>query len=285
MVFRSIPVIRWDTIPADNIIETYAEDIFDSADANVRVRVVLEDLPLLDESGQEIQVFNQAGYRIPRREPILEDDNDFNGMLFNLRTLHQLFMLDGLEDETLLEDLTMTEHYLYPMACLKTIGHFQAKGLMTPFLKKVKALNTRIKEQYNGDDEDTIADELLTGYSPLIEGIACQGYNLLLHHVWTQGRYHEVQQGLMTAALSGTHTSPATNANVAAKFWTDCETWLPFDRYHEKVTHTRVDTSTRIENVYRVSLWRLPERAQNGRLVHVKCQVHIIGAQWLQDDL
>ena len=285
MVFRSIPVIRWDTIPADNIIEIHAEDIFDSADANVCVRVILGDLPLLDEEGLEIQVFNQAGYRIPQREPILEDDNDFNGILFNLRMLHQLFMLDGLEDEILLEDLMMTEHYLYPMACLKTIGRFQAKDLMTPFLKKVEALNTRIKEQYNGDDENTIADELLTGYSPLIEGIACQGYNLLSCRVWTQERYHEVQQGLMMAALSGTHTSPAINANVAAKFWTDCETWLLFDRYHKKVTHTHVDTSIHIENVYQVSLWRLPERAQNGRLVHVKCQIHIIGAQWLQDDL
>ena len=68
----------------------------------------------------------------------------------------------------------------------------------------------------------------------------------------------------MTTALSGTHSSPTTNANVTDKFWQDCETWLPFDRYHEKVTGTQVDTSTHIENIYHVSLWRLPENAQNG---------------------
>ena len=187
MIGRSIPVMQWESISDDDIFEIHGADIFDSADTEVREPVILDDLALLDEDGQEVQIYDHAGYQIPRREPILEDDTDFNGMLFNLRTLHRLFMLDGLDDETRVEDLTMTEHYLYPMASLKTIRHFQAKGLMTPLLKKVKALNASIWEQYNGDDEDNIANKLLTGYSPLIEGIACQGYNLLSHRVRTQG--------------------------------------------------------------------------------------------------
>ena len=153
------------------------------------------------------------------------------------------------------------------MACLQNVGHFQAHGLMSPFKMKVTELNNHIKDRYLHDDEDNIALELLTGYTPLIEGIACQGYNMLSHRVRAQGRYHEVQLGLITTALSGTHRSPSTNGNTAERFLTDCQNWLPFERYHEKITGLQVDTSTRIENVYRVSLRRIPEEHRNGRYV------------------
>lgn len=74
------------------------------------------------------------------------------------------------------------------MAGLKTIGHIQAKGIMTPFMEKLKELNRRLKERYShNDNEENIAAELLTGYAPLVEGVSCQGYNMLSHRVRTQG--------------------------------------------------------------------------------------------------
>ena len=57
------------------------------------------------------------------------------------------------------------------------------------------------------------------------------------------------------------------NQTTAQRFAKECEDWLPFEWYHEKVTGGHVDTSTRVENVYRISLRRIPPRMQNGRYV------------------
>lgn len=193
----------------------------------------LEDLELVDETGQEITVYDAAGHRIPRREALIEEEV-YTGMLFNLRTIHELFQRTELAEEEadMEEDQPVTPHYLYPMAGLKTIGHFQANGLMTPFLVKLRELNTELKARYREDDEEDIAADLLTGYGPLVEGIASQGYNMLSHRVRTQGRYHDVQLGQITAAFCGTHATPGANLNKAERFFSECEDWLPFARYH-----------------------------------------------------
>lgn len=220
---------------------------------------------MLDEAGREVHVFDANGMRIPRREAIIEDTT-VNGMLFNLRRIQELFMRDTFDDDVdVVDDTPMTPHYVYPMAGLKTIGHFQAQGLMAPFIRKLKQLNSRLRHHFHDEDEDMIEADLTTGYSPLIEGVACQGYNMLSHRVRTAGRYHEVQLGLMTAALAGTHHPIGSNANTARHFYNQCEDWLPFERYHEKISGTLVDTSTRIENVYRISLRRIPAQHRNGR--------------------
>lgn len=199
----------------------------------------------------------------------MEDEDAFGGMLFDLRTIHELFQRtelydddDGEEEE---EDQPFTPHFLYPMAGLKTKGHFQAKGLITPFVMKLRELNTLLKTQFREGDEEDIAAELLTGYGPLVTGIASQGYNMISHRVRTQGRHHDVQLGQITAAFCGTHTAPGANWNKAERFFAECEDWLPFQRYHEKIRDTVIDTSIRVENIYRVSLRRLPNGARNGR--------------------
>lgn len=249
----------------EDLIEKHGEEIYGSPDAEEREQVNLDELPLVDDEGQEIRIYDAEGHRIPRREAIIAAEAPYTGMLFNLKTIHELFQRTELAEEEEEEDIPMTPHYLYPMAGLKTIGHFQAKGLMTPFYMKLRELNAQLKENYREGDEEDIAADLLTGYGPLVEGIASQGYNMLSHRVRTQGRYHDVQLGQMTAAFCGTHATPGANANVAARFFRECEDWLPFQRYHEKITDTVIDTSIRVENIYRISLRRLPDEARNGR--------------------
>lgn len=258
-------MVEWEEIDNEDIIEKYGADIYSSPDADEREHVDLDNLALVDDEGLEINIYDQGGHRIPRRAAIVEEDMAYGGMLFNLRTIHELFQKTELLEEDDDQDQPLTPHYLYPMAGLKTVGHFQANGLMTPFLMKLKELNKGLKERYREGDEDDIEADLLTGYGPLVEGIASQGYNMLSHRVRTQGRYHDVQLGQITAAFCGTHATPGANWTKGERFFDQCEDWLPFDRYHEKTKDTLIDTSIRIENVYRVSLRRLPYGAKNGR--------------------
>ncbi|KAG6371989.1 hypothetical protein JVT61DRAFT_9007 [Boletus reticuloceps] len=265
---QSVPVREWQVIPIDELIKRHGQEMYNSPNVNEREQVHIQAYPLLKESGQEKNVYNQEGVRIPRRHAIVDEDTTMNGMLFHLRTIHQLFRRD---DEDIVEDSNgdepLTPHYLYPMAGLKTISHFQALGLMTLFTTQLQRLNTNIRDLYHDGDEDEIEADLLTGYRPLIKAVASQGYNMLSHQVRTAGRYHDVQRGLITAALGGTYPSTVSNSNLAKEFHRECSNSLPFDSYHEKITGAYLDTSTRVENIYRISLRRIPEHFRNGRSI------------------
>jgi hypothetical protein len=267
-------VNEWVARPIEEIIEKHGERIFDSPDEAERRIINIQEYPLLDEHGRENKIYASDGWRIHRREAYMAPDTQYNGMLFNLKTLHELFIqMDSDERAEDTEDQPITPYYVYPMACLKSIGHFQARGLISPFQMKIRRLNEELKGKYRQDDEDDIASDLLTGYRPIVEGIASQGYNMLSHRVRAQGRYHDVQLGMMTAAFTGTHSTSMANENTSKRFTADCNRWLPYERYHEKISGAPVDTSTRVENVYRISLRKIPERYRNGRYVYMSTRI------------
>ena len=141
----------------------------------------------MEEAGREKHIFDLNGTHIPQQEVIIKEDMIHNGMLFNLCTLHHLFQRTKIDIAQQDHDEPMTPHYLYPMACLKTIGHFQANRLMTPFATQLHRLDRRLKQMYDEDEEDGIEADLLAGYMPVVEEIACQGYNMLSHRVCSQG--------------------------------------------------------------------------------------------------
>ncbi|KAG1829891.1 hypothetical protein DFJ58DRAFT_848593 [Suillus subalutaceus] len=62
-----------------------------SNDDPMRTEVNLEDLPLLDGDGYEINVYNEQGFRVPRRAPV---QFSICGALLNLHSVHELFRSD-----------------------------------------------------------------------------------------------------------------------------------------------------------------------------------------------
>ncbi|KAG1846639.1 hypothetical protein F4604DRAFT_1936310 [Suillus subluteus] len=76
-----------------------------SSDDPMRTEVNLEDLPLLDGDGFEINVYNEQGFRVPRRAPV-----QFStcGALLNLHPVHELFRSDDMLMEILAIRLTLT---------------------------------------------------------------------------------------------------------------------------------------------------------------------------------
>ena len=170
---RSLPVAQWDDIPVEALQELHGEEIFNSADHEERSTVDLETYLIEDEAGLEKHVYDVDGMRIPRRKAIIEDGQPVNGMVFDLCRIHELFQKDGMADETgCIDNTLITEHYVYLMAGLQTVGHSQVKGLMTPFSRQLKLLNVRIWNENNWEDEDDVEVDLLYGTSALIEGIA-----------------------------------------------------------------------------------------------------------------
>jgi len=83
-------VRRWESIPVQDIVAENAV-IYDGYEEDSR-RVVenLERFPLIVDE-EEVKIYNEDGYRIPRRVGILAEGTARNGMLMNLRDLGQLF--------------------------------------------------------------------------------------------------------------------------------------------------------------------------------------------------
>lgn len=234
----------------------------------------------MDERSHERSVYDEDGYRIPRRHAAVQLGVKPAGILFNLANFHRLF--ESEEDDFEEDPQGSTLHYVYPIACLRNVGQFQAHGILNCLVPILHRINERLATHTGEFIEDSQPDE---GSSSEIEGsyqrrtpphrphyyyvkpVASQGYNAFSHRVRTGARFHDVQKGMISAALAGTHASGTANQRKAKALYTECSIALPFDRYHEKITGTSFDQSLRVENVFTIMVHRVPRRMRHGRQV------------------
>jgi len=244
--------------------------IWDSPDIFARQRFMtdleLQNFPLLDETGHEIPIYTESGYRILRRDPLLDLDARRLAPLMKLRHIEQLFQ----EPEEISQFSTPSSPIsfdVYPLLGLQNAGHCQANNIPGPFLPKIEKLNNIIisekeEETMNIEDFDWEDDEHGNDHSPHqpVLGIAFQAYNTLSHY--TRGNsatHHEVQCGIVTGELTGTWAT-GNNTIKAAKFKAQCRSSLPHDRFEAKLHNPNLQTDLRLENVYVIDVRTLPCR-------------------------
>ncbi|KIN99500.1 hypothetical protein M404DRAFT_10368 [Pisolithus tinctorius Marx 270] len=255
---QCVPVAEWVDIETEDIIERHGDEIYDSPLHDTRHEVNLHELDLLDDTGNEQNIYDKDGYRIPRREANIEMGSSTAGMLFKLRNLHRLFEdWPGDDDPEALFGGETTPHYLYPIGCLHDVGQFQARGVLTSFAPLIRRINQTLPIRDDGIQNVVIVP------------VSSQGYNAYVHQVRSQGRFHDVQRGMMTAAFTGSHMSGGANSHRAAYLRGLCDIALPFDRYHEKISESDFDQSLRMENVFTIKVNRLQKEARNGWNMYV----------------
>ncbi|KAI6038200.1 hypothetical protein EDC04DRAFT_2896706 [Pisolithus marmoratus] len=272
---QCVPVAEWGNVDVEEIIREHQHGIFDSPDPERREMIDLHHHDLLDERNMEVNVYDVNGFRIPRRIAYRDDGVRTAGMLFKLRDLHLLFETHDIGDEDGFDaERAPTPHYLYPIACLRTFGQFQAHGIMSCFFPHLRRINDKLsgsdQDGDSGDEEDRAVSLAMYGSRQIIEPVFSQGYNVYVHRVRAQSRFHDVQRGMITAAFAGTHVSGGPDATRARRLQELCKISLPFDRYHEKIINADVDQSLRLENVYTIDVFRLPIEDRNGRAIYQK---------------
>ena len=194
----------------------------------------------------------------------------------NLRHLDEIFLSDDLFSDF---DPTgqSTSYNVYPQAGLVNAGHFQADGLIAPFLPLLHQLNAQVQLQ---DSDAMIEDNPLgaTGHDsqpPAIIGVGCQGYNGVMHV--TRGRcaqHHDAQRGLVTSALAGSWAKIPTNIQTARLKLAHCNIRLPHEEFKEKIENNAdepLDCSLRLENTCVVDLELLAPEYRNGGYVLIMC--------------
>ncbi|KAF8054494.1 hypothetical protein FPV67DRAFT_1682577 [Lyophyllum atratum] len=267
-----IKIERWDVIDAATIVADN-RNIYDSAHQETRVRVEdLEALPQLDEYGNPILIYNDAGERISRRKPIIRCRQGEKpvpcGLLINLEDLHELFespMSDiDMDDEP---DASKIKYYIYPQAFLQKHGHYQAHGLISPFQTVLADINTRLRipEQQIPAEDDT--SDLFHNADPLT-GVSSQAYNEAMHRIRHRAGLHDVQLGRITAAAAGTHAETKKGKGTAEKCFQKCDPDLPHQRFAKKIDTPGIKRELRMENVYCLDLLAMPVTHRKGRVIY-----------------
>ena len=252
-------------------MDEYPDGIYDQPDPVGRNRLTaeeLEALPLVDDHNEPIQIYSTDGDNIQRRLGLFDRNVRPHGILMKSGQLQSLFTCDNAddEDETAL-GTSVVPFTFYPQAGLRSVGHFQAKGLMGncyPLLARInRSLN--VNRVNNGDEEHQDGHHDHAPYRKIVYGISSQGYNAVTHS--TRGRtaqHHDAQVGLVTGALAGAWATGNSEKRKAGELVRRCSRKMPHQSFADKIRNPEISRDLRLENVYCIDIGGLREDDQTG---------------------
>lgn len=241
---------------------TPGEQLYDSYDPQNRNPVDLEDLELLDEDGKEIDVYDEQGYRVPRRIPKHHRAAPSCGILADLTRIRSFFRhttntLDDNDDaeEEILHKEEPLKLYVYPQALTRQYGYFQANSAPTDFKLVLKKINSELAEN---------ADVL----QPVLRIVSCQGYNHIQHSLTHRSGGLELVHGNITSTLAGSYASHDTTKKKFQKLLQSTATHRPHERVEKKLQKEEpISRGFRVEPICIIDVMALKVEHRSGRSV------------------
>jgi hypothetical protein len=274
-----------DTQPISNrtLKEEYGPLFYDTPDDFSRRRVNLNRLPLIDDEGQEIPIFDSHGNQIPRTIPLIDKNESQCGVLINLQNIHALFnpdsqlhILDEDDEDVVPQESRFIHVDAYPLAFLKTAGNIQAAGVPHCFSHTITKINQRINrhsaQPLSDSDESDSSDHMsvdieqyhhpvLSPGSSIVKPITSQFYNHIAHRTAAHAGKHYSQRGTVTAAVAGAFADANKDTKKAKQLQKSCKKSLPFQRFHKAISLEDCPSSCRAELVYSVDVRYLKDRS------------------------
>jgi hypothetical protein len=256
IISRAKKARRFEDKDTNDIWESNPDGLYTSPDPTDRERLTLdalEEMDLVDEDQHEIPIYTVDGFRVKRRIALFSPNDHSLGVLVDLATVNELFRTNLVGDTVYRHGLPGPQQAtvtVYPQAGLRSAGHFQASGLMTSFYPFIEKISEFVRE---GPDSTFP-----------IKGIACQGYNSVMHSTRGHGvQHHDAQQGKVTAALGGRFATGPTEKKKHEKFVRDLHT-LPHILFDRKIRNPGIKRELRLENVYAIDMTKIGEEDQSG---------------------
>jgi hypothetical protein len=229
-------------------------------------------------NNEEVRIYGEDGFRIPRHGADVGEDSQRFAVLINLSEIGDLFTGGFTHNEF---DDTPTTHAIYPQAFTRSYGHFQANGIVEAFRPILAKVNQELGINPN-DDQDDDEDGNLFGdddddlfgdrhhhhhAQPPIRGIACQGYNEVVHRVRSGGaKYHDAQLGVVTATLAGSFSTTDQGKQAQASLRRKIEHLLPHKKFAAKIVDfDNLNLDIRLENVFEIDMKRFKPQRRCGR--------------------
>ena len=221
IAYRAGTAKSWHNRDVEDIWNEHPTGIFSSPDDDMhRQQLTLEELKELqmqNEDEREVPIYTHQGFQIQRRLGRFTRNSQPLGILINLGTIHQLFGNNNYHHNTVyqhgLPGSQKSSITVYPQAGLRSAGHFQASSLMANFYPHIESLNHVLRDDDNNNGQARFP----------IFGVACQGYNSVMHSTRGYGaQHHEAQQGIVTVALGGRFTCEGHGQEKWKKFTQNC---------------------------------------------------------------
>lgn len=254
-------VSKWDTVDLAQIRQENRHGIFDCYNPDTRRELTDEDLEELEmtdaDNDLEIPIYDVGGHQIQRRIARLLASTKPLAVLAELNGVRELFTTpNNIEDfDYAWPGPQQSTVNIYPQAGLRSAGHFQASGLMTGFYSEIEEINRDLRQ-----------DNPESPHYPII-GVACQGYNAVMHHTRGHGvQHHDAQQAIITNTI-GAVFAPFLDGNLKRKandLWKKCSQSLPHERFERKIENENICRNGRFENAYIIDLTALPDERRTG---------------------
>ncbi|KAF8872689.1 hypothetical protein BD779DRAFT_1679574 [Infundibulicybe gibba] len=256
---------------SNDVIQQENDEIFDGPARPRCIYQALGELPLRDDNGERIRLYNRHGEEIPRME--YTHRGTPCGLLVNFENIDTLFpqetsyQMDG----KLPVSTTVNR---YPQAYLRDHGHIQADNVLATFLPVLEQINEAIQHPPGSEPQE---DEVFRDIPP-VTGISCQVYNELAHRYRPDVQHHDVQLGRQTAALAGTHAETPKDQAAAARHRAKCTPDLPYENFRQIISTPNQNVNLRVEQVFKVDLAAVKPRYCTGRSIFWKVVVPITQA-------
>jgi hypothetical protein len=257
MLCRFREVARWNPVPAETL-EADGQDLYNSFDPNNRSVVDLATLDLVDEDGNEINVYDEDGYRVPRRKPLHSRNTPSCGVLMDLTKVRHLFKTAPesfvrQDEETIDQDIPdkPLKINVYPQAFTRQFGHFQSNSVPDGFHHLFNTINRTLAANANDDQ-------------PVIQPFGLQGYNHVQHNLTERSGRLEVVQGRITSTLSGTRSKTASASRTFNKQKASLMSHLPHEHVEQKLSKQEISRGFRLEIVVTIDVSALRRSSQSG---------------------
>lgn len=250
--------------------------MYDRLDTVDRDPVILDELDLLDDDGDEIPIFTHDGRQVPRRIPLSKASRRPCGILLDFTNARDLF--EDPRDNDLAPELNESPPpYVmvnaFRQGFLHSVGHVQVNAVPFPMVPLIANINAAVAidaAQRDPDDEDDDEDdERIPLPLSAVTGIDCQMYNSVMHRVRGTAQTHDAQRGDVTAAFAGSYSEGATQKRKASRLREACRNRLPHENFSMLIDHDGLDTSLRMECVHRIDLTMLRPERRAGKYVPV----------------
>jgi hypothetical protein len=229
----------------------------------------LMDMPILDGNSLELPIYCDQGFIIQRCISSFSKNTPAHGMLLNLTTVKELFEPTVYENEGLDWDNNeqLPNTYVYPQAGLKTADHYQANRIMLPFKRFIRAVNNSLHHNNHSDN----GNDSLERSRRIINRIASQGYNSVIHSTWGHSaQHHNAQLRIITGALAGSWAQGESAKHIANEHQEKCAHQLPHKAFEEKIKNRTITHDLCLENVYYVDLKHMDDNDQNGQYAFLR---------------
>jgi hypothetical protein len=212
----------------------------------------------------EIRFFAPDGSKINRRKAKVQESQRGSiakqqvGLMLNLSNIEALYEVAGDGGNVTVD--------LYPQAFSRDCGNLQSNGLVSGFDSVLADINASLRErsdaEYDSDEDRSEPD--LSFPARAVTATGSQIYNAVSHRMARRAGNHDVQSGLVTAAMAG-RFSPERKTNERAERYIERNRIaLPQERLRQKLQHDDVDKALRLENNYKINLAKLPEQNRSG---------------------